>query len=307
MPHDTQPLQIKPWLHPRYWPLWIAFGMIRMVSYLPLAWIFFLGRRLGDLLYWGIASRRRVSRTNIRMAYPDYDEKQIRQLQRDSYHSLGISIFETALAWWWPREKLRQIFSVEGIEHLERALARGKGVIILTGHFTLLEVGAHMMAMCTPLMAVYKKAHNPMFEYFLFWYRNAHCEGLIPNTSVRSFIRGLRGGYSLWYAPDQDFAAQDIVFTPFLGGVASTLTSTVRMAKLTSAAVVSFYPQRLPGMQGYRLVFLPEMENFPGDDELADSARVNAEIEKLVRLNPAQYAWIHKRFKTQPDGKPSIY
>jgi KDO2-lipid IV(A) lauroyltransferase len=301
------PLKSRDYLAPKFWPLWLVFGLMRLISMLPLRWMQTLGAGIGFLVYRLVASRRRVARINIRQAYPDYSEEQIRELNIASFKSLGISIFEVAQAWWGNREYLRSICAVEGKQHLDEALARGKGVILLTGHFTTLEIGGMLLGLFTTLNGVYKKAHNPMANAVMAHYRSTYGEELIENKNVRALIRGLRKGRATWFAPDQDFAEQDIVFTPFLGGVASTLTATTRMAEMTGAAVVPFYPVRLGKGKGYKLVILPALENFPSDDIDRDSTRVNQAIETMVYANPEQYGWVHKRFKTQPPGAPPVY
>ena len=301
------PLNARDYLAPRYWPLWLAFGLLRLMAMLPIRWTQAVGSGLGLLVYRLVPSRRRVARINIRQAYPDYTEEQIRALNITSFRSLGISVFEFAHAWWRDRDYMRSICEIEGKEHLDRALTRGKGVILLTGHFTTLEIGAMLIGLYTTLNGVYKKAHNPMFNAFMAHYRSTYGEELIENKNVRALIRGLRRGRATWFAPDQDFADQDIVFTPFLGGIASTLTATARMAEMTGAAVVPFYPLRLDRGRGYRLVVLPALEEFPSDDILKDSARINRAIEDMVYANPGQYGWVHKRFKHRPPGEASIY
>lgn len=299
-------LQLQRWLHPKYWGMWLFFAFLRIVTLFPLRWIEAIGTFLGWLLYRLAPSRRRICRINIKQAYPEYTEADIKYLIKSSYKSLGISIFEMALAWWAKRSYLRAHCEVEGMQHLEQALAKGKGVIMLTGHFSTLEIGGILMALYTPLNAVYKKAHNPMFNTFMDFYRNKHLQEAIPSTNVRGFIKGLRNGVATWYAPDQDFT-QNIVFAPFLGGTAGTLTSTAKMADMTGASVVPFYPQRLNKGKGYKLVILPALENFPCGNQVDDASSVNHAIETMVRKNPEQYVWIHKRFKTQPEGKTSIY
>lgn len=301
------PLNARSFLAPKYWPMWLVFGLMRLCILLPISWQQAIGRFLGILFYRLVASRRRVARINLRQAYPEINEEQIRELMRENFRNLGISVLEMCLSWWGDRDYLRSICEVEGRQNLDNALATGKGIILLTGHFTTLEIGALLMALQTPINGVYKKAHNPMFNAFMAHYRSTYGEGLIENTNVRAIIRGLRKGRATWFAPDQDFAAQDIVFTPFLGGMASTLTATARMAEMASAAVVPFYPVRLDNGKGYKLVILPALDNFPSDDINADSARVNKAIEDMVYANPEQYGWVHKRFKSQPDGQPSIY
>lgn len=301
------PLNARDFVAPRYWPLWLAFGILRLVSMLPIRWTQAIGAGLGILVYRLVPSRRRVARINIRQAYPDYDEAQIRALNIASFKNLGISVFEFAQAWWRDRDYMRSICEVEGRQHLDNALAEGKGVILLTGHFTTLEIGAMLIGLYTPLNGVYKKAHDPMFNAFMAHYRSTYGEELIENKNVRALLRGLRRGRATWFAPDQDFADQDIVFTPFLGGIASTLTATARMSEMTGAKVVPFYPQRLERGKGYRLVILPALEDFPTDDIEKDSARINNAIEDMVYANPEQYGWVHKRFKHRPPGEAPIY
>lgn len=298
---------ITAYLAPKYWGMWLLFLIMRLVALLPLPLIEIIGTGLGLLVYRLLPSRRRIARINIKQAYPEYDEQQIKHLMRKSFISLGISVFESGLAWWARRNYLRKHCSIEGIEHLESALAKGNGVILLTGHFTTLEIGGILMALYTPLNAIYKKAHNLMFNDYMVYYRNQHLEDVISNKDVRSFIKGLKNGVATWYAPDQDSVGKNTVYTPFLGGTASTLTSASRIASITQAAIVPFYPVRLGKGKGYKLVIQEALDNFPGDDMTEDSTRINQAIEKMVRLQPEQYAWIHKRFKHQPDGKASIY
>lgn len=302
------PLNTREWLAPRFWPMWALFGAMRLCAKLPLSWQHRLGAALGLLIYRLVPSRRRVARINIQQAYPDYTEAQIRELNRACFRSLGISFFETSLAWYAPRDYLRAIMVIEGKHHLDEALASGKGIILLTGHFTTLEIGGALMCLQTPINGVYKRAHNPFFNAMMAHHRsNWGGNDLLENKNVRGIIRGLRRGYATWYAPDQDFADQDIVFTPFLGGIATTLTATARMASMTGAAVVPFYQQRLENSAGYRLVIKPALKNFPDDDIELASARVNKAIEAMVYANPEEYGWVHKRFKRQPPGMKPLY
>ncbi len=186
------PLNARDFLAPRYWPLWLAFGILRLISMLPIRWTQAIGAGLGVLVYRLVPSRRRVARINIRQAYPDYDEAQIRALNIASFKSLGISVFEFAQAWWRDRDYMRSICEIEGKQHMDTALANGKGVILLTGHFTTLEIGGMLIGLYTTLNGVYKKAHNPMFNAFMAHYRSTYGEELIENKNVRALIRVLR-------------------------------------------------------------------------------------------------------------------
>lgn len=302
-------LQFKSYLAPKHWPLWFAIGLLRLFSYLPLSIIHnTVGPALGMLIYRVTPSRRRAARINIKQAYPDFSKKEVDALNKKAFKSLGISIFEMGIAWFEKSSVLKQYCQIEGKEHLDHAIAKNKGVILLTGHFTTLEIGSRLIGFYTDKYnGVFKKAHDPLFNAIMVHYRSNFGDELINNKNVRGIIRGLKNGHATWFAPDQDFRHEDIVFTPFLGGIASTLTATAKLAKITGAALVPFYQVRLENGKGFKIIVLPALDNFPSDDIEADSARVNNTIEKMVYRCPEQYLWSHKRFKTQPDRKTDIY
>ncbi|MBE9567922.1 MAG: LpxL/LpxP family Kdo(2)-lipid IV(A) lauroyl/palmitoleoyl acyltransferase [Proteobacteria bacterium] len=301
-------LQLSSYLAPKHWPTWLGIGILRLSSFLPLSVIHIIGPALGMLIYRLASSRRRVARINLKQAYPDYSDDQITALTKASFRSLGLSIFEMGMAWFWSERALKKICQIEGMEHLEQAVAKNKGVILLTGHFTTLEIGGFLISLYLDKPnAIFKRAHNPLFNTLMMHYRSRMGSELIETRNVRAFIRGLKDGYVTWYGPDQDFADQDIVFTPFLGGIASTLTATAKLSRITGAAVVPFYPVRLAGNKGYKLIILPELDNYPTGDIMADSARINKVIEEMVYQQPEQYLWSHKRFKKTADNSPSIY
>ena len=308
----------KNYLSPKYWPMWLGFGILRGFTLLPVRWSLALGSSLGYLIYLLAGSRRRVAYINLKQAYPDYSEEQLKELNLACFRSLGMSIFETGYAWYSRSDYLKKICCIEGQQYLDDAMKQGKGVILLTGHFTALDIGARMIGFYSaPYNGVYKKAHNPLFNAMMVHCRARYGEKLIENKDVRSVIRGLKSGHSTWFAPDQDFANQDIVFTPYLGGIASTLTATTKMVKMTGAQVVPFYPLRLDKTTSskkpeeknkvYKIVVLPPLENFPSDDIEADSARINKSIEEMVYAAPTQYGWMHKRFKTTADRLNNFY
>lgn len=301
-------LQFRTYLSPKYWPLWFAIGLLRLIALLPTPIIHKSGSALGMLIYRLMPSRRRVARINIRQAYPDYDKQQIDTLNKAAFKNMGISIFEIGTAWFADSEGLKQHCEIEGKQHLDAALATNKGIILLTGHFTTLEIGSRLMGFyCDKYNGVYKRAHNPMFNAVMVHYRSKFGDDLIETKNGRAIIRGLKKGHATWFAPDQDFSRQEIVFTPFLGGIASTLTATSKMARMTGAIVLPFYQVRLEQGKGFKLIVLPPLNDFPTKDIDVDSARVNKAIEGMVYDCPEQYLWSHKRFKTQPDRNIDFY
>lgn len=283
-------------------------GLLRLLCLLPLSILQKMGAALGSLIYRLVPSRRRAAHINLTQAYPNFNPQQIDTLNKKAFRSLGMSVFETGLAWFSKSEKLQKICRVEGKQNLDQAMAKNKGVLLLTGHFTTLDMGGHLIGTyVNKYNAVFKKAHNPLFNALMVHYRAKMGDDLIETKNVRGIIRGLKKGHATWFGPDQDFGDQELVFSPFLGGIASTLTATAKIAKMTGAAVVPFYPIRLDHGKGYKLIILPALDNFPSDDIEADSARINRIIEKMVYDCPEQYLWSHKRFKTQADRKTNIY
>ena len=218
-----------------------------------------------------------------------------------------MALIEVAMCWWASDEKIRRLGRVEGLEHLERALARGRGVIMLTGHFTALDLGGRFLTREAPVSALYRPHENPLIEEVVRRGRERSAEQAIPKSDVRRMLRALRSNHAIWFAPDQSHRRKHSAVVPFFGVPAPTNTSTSIFARMSGAAVVPFYPERLPGKAGYRLVILPALEGFPSDDPAADAQRTNRLLEEQVRRIPEQYLWIHRRFKQTGPDAPDHY
>src|SRR5690606_3940628 len=229
------------------------------------------------------------------------DAKARQRLLRRHFASLGIGLFEFARAWWGSVEPLRRGLEVEGLEHMEGARRDGRGVIVVSGHFTTLEVCGRLMCDHVPLAGMYRPHAQPAMEWAMRHGRARYAAAMFPKQDLRGSVRHLKRGGLLWYAPDQDPSRGDAVFVPFFGQPAHSLTSTHQLARMSGAAVVLFgHRRREDG--GYTLRFSPALEAFPPRDATAVTARVIAGIEQLARAAPGQYLWIHRRFKRRPDG-----
>lgn len=308
MPDSATPFPVRDYLHPKYWPTWLGLGFMWGVAQLPYAAINTLGKGVGLLSYALMPSRRRIVRTNLRLAFPDYDRPTIRRLVRENFHSTAMAIFESGLAWWGSEQRLAKMYRVEGLDNLAAAQARGKGVLLLGGHYTTLEISGKFLAYhIDNLRPTYKRAHNPLFEAVMVHSRNRMLDGLIRSRDMRDILRNLKNGKVVWYAPDQDFGERASVFAPFMGIQTATLTLTARIAKSSGAPLVPFYSERLPGNQGYLIRVGPAIDEFPTGDDVRDATLVNQAIEDQVRRTPAQYLWAHRRFRTRPDWEPQLY
>nr|CAA6825332.1 MAG: Lipid A biosynthesis lauroyl acyltransferase (EC [uncultured Thiotrichaceae bacterium] len=284
---------------PRYWPTWLGLGMLWLIVQLPWSLQMQLGKGFGLLMHRFLKRRRHICCVNFELAFPELSNEERNQLNRQHFISLGQGLLETAMSWWGKEEKLQNLTQLEGVEHLHKALESG-GVVLLSAHFTSLELGGRMLAPHLPLHVVYRPHQNPVIEQLVAKLRAKRYGKAIPRSSIRTMLHSLKKGHAVWYAQDQNFKHKNHLFAPFFGIEASTNTATSRIAGIGSAKVIPFFTVR--NSDGYLLRFLPELNHFPGDSVAEDTLRINQLIEQQVREFPDQYLWTHRRFKTAPDN-----
>jgi KDO2-lipid IV(A) lauroyltransferase len=294
-------------LAPRYWLTWVGLGVLRLVAFLPFPVLLALGRLLGLGLRHLPTSFTRIARRNLELCLPELSGEEREALLREHFASLGVGLLEIPLAWWSSAARLARIVRVEGAEHLQAAVARGRGVILLTAHFTPMEMAGRALASVAPVGFLYRPTRNEVLAYALSRYRCAHGAHPIPKDDIRAFISALKHEECVWYAPDQSYRNKGAQMVPWFGIPAATNTLTSRLARMTGATVLPYFFRRLPGTQGYRAVIHPPFENFPSQDPAADTERFNRLIEAQVRLVPEQYLWIHRRFKGLSQDYPDYY
>jgi KDO2-lipid IV(A) lauroyltransferase len=293
-------VRTPPPLGPRHWPAWLGIGIAALLARLPWSLQRVLGRGIGRLLMGLFGSRRRVAARNLALCFPELDAAAQDTLLRESFAELGIGLFEFARAWWGSVAPMRGKVVVEGLEHLEAARAGGRGVIIISGHFMTLEIAARLMCDHAPLAGMYRPHDGAAMEWAVRRGRLRYASAMFTREELRPAIRHLKQGGLLWFAPDQDTRRGDSVFVPFFGRPAYSLTSTHQLARLSGAAVLGFAHVRHDD-GSYTLRLTPALEDFPSADATADTARVMAAIETMIRAAPTQYLWIHRRFKRQPE------
>jgi KDO2-lipid IV(A) lauroyltransferase len=294
-------------LKPIYWPTWFALGVLRVLMPLPFSFLVWLGRRIGGLLFRLPLSHVRIARRNLELCMPELSTAQRERILRDHFDSVGIGVFETALSWWADDERIRQLTTLEGQEQLDAALAQGHGAILLSAHFTPLEMGGRVLCDRMPLNIMYRPTDNVVLEYFLARNRSHHTKRAIKRDDIRTLVGALKANEPVWYAPDQAYRKKGAQMVPFFGIPAGTNTATSRISRMTGAAVLPYFPERLPGSRGYRMVIYPALKNFPTDDPAADAKRFNELIEAHIRKVPGQYLWLHRRFKGLSADYPDYY
>ncbi|RRN59008.1 LpxL/LpxP family Kdo(2)-lipid IV(A) lauroyl/palmitoleoyl acyltransferase [Pseudoxanthomonas sp. SGNA-20] len=300
---DTPPP--RPSFAPRNWPMWLALGIMVAAARLPWLWQRAIGRGVGWLAWHLARERRRAAEVNLALCFPQQTPQWRARLARDSFDALGVGLFEFARAWWGSLAPIERDVRIEGLEHLRELQAQGRGVLLVSGHFMTLEMCGRLLCGQVPLAGMYRRHRNPVMEWAVKRGRLRYAVAMFANSDLRGAVRHLKRGGMLWYAPDQDMRGKDSVFAPFFGMPASTITATHQLARVTGCAVAPFFHRREGGR--YILRVAPPLADFPSEDAVADTARVNAAIEAMVREAPAQYLWIHRRFKRQPQGRSNYY
>lgn len=291
----------------RYWPTWIGLGLLRLFEPLPYRLQMWMGRRLGELVYLLPSGFKRYAHRNLELCFPQQTAAQRATLLKEHFRSLGMGLFETGITWWSPDNRLLKLTMLEGLEHLDAALARGNGVILLSAHFTTLEIGARAICARRPANIMYRPTKNAVLERFLQRNRSRHAKRAIPRDDVRTLISALKTNEIVWYAPDQAYRKKGAEMVPLFGIPAATNTATSRLARMTGAAVLPYFPERLARGRGYRVTIQPMLDDFPGPDPKADALRFNRLIEAQIVRVPDQYLWIHRRFKGTTPDYPDYY
>lgn len=296
-------------LHPRYWLLWLGLALLWLLTQLPYVFLLALGRGLGRIMLYLAGSRRHIVRRNLELCFPHLSEPQREQLLRENFASMGIAFFEMAMSWWWPKKRLSKLLKVEGLEHLQAAQEQNQGVILMAIHFTTLEIGAALLGQRHTIDGMYRAHNNPVFDYVQRRGRERHNADsrAIEREDVRGMLKVLRQGRAIWYAPDQDYGPKQSLFVPLFGVPAATVTATSKFAKLGRAQVIPMTQTRLPHAQGYLIKIEPALSNFPGASDEEDCLRLNQWVEQAINLQPEQYLWAHRRFKTRPEGEAKLY
>jgi Kdo2-lipid IVA lauroyltransferase/acyltransferase len=284
---------------PRYWGVWLGIAFVRLVNVLPLRVQLAIGRALGRAAYAFSRRDRHTARVNIDLCLPELSPAQRRQILKDHFASLGCALFETGLVWWASTARLQRLIRFEGLEHLEAALARGKGALMLSAHFTTLEMGARALTLRGPTSVMYLTPSNDLIAELSRRGRSRHTIQAVTSEQIRELLQNLKNNLPVWYAPDQRFTDKSSELVPFFGIPAASNVATSRLARISGATVLPYFPERRSDNRGYIVRIHPPFENFPSQDAIADTQRFHALIEASIRRHPDQYLWAYKRFRRE--------
>ncbi len=285
----------------------LVIGVFWLLHFLPLVVLARVGAVAGLAFMILGRERREVARTNLALCFPGWDNARREAVLRAHFRALGRSFFEAGIVWWGSEERIRRIVRIEGEEHA-RAHG-GRRIIFLVPHFAGIELEGLRLSMDCKGMAVYSHQKNRVFDQFLVRVRSRFpgTRMVARQDGVKTLLRGFKNGLVLQLSPDLDLGPRDAIFVPFFGVQAATVTALSRLARLADAVIVPLVVRQLPGGEGYVMRMYPAWENYPGGSVEADTRRMNAFIEERILEMPEQYYWVHKRFKTRPEGEPRIY
>lgn len=294
-------------LHPRHWASWLAVFLLRIIALLPFNVKILAGSAFGKIGYRLLKRRRHITATNIALCFPEKSSAEQAQLVKDIFVANGIGFFEIAWAWWANSESLRNRFTVQGLDVLKAATANDQGVLLIGGHYTHLDLAGLMVNLVADMDVIYRKNNDPVFEYVITKGRKRVFKNVLERSDMRAIIRKLRDGRVVWFSPDQDHGIKNSVFAPFFGIPAATVTSATKLMKLGKAKPVFVAHKRDLKTNQYLITFAVPESEFPSGDEVLDASIINHMIENAIRQQPDQYMWVHRRFKTRPEGESSVY
>jgi KDO2-lipid IV(A) lauroyltransferase len=281
---------------------------MRLTAAMPLGLALRTHELLGRVAYRFAEKPRRIVKRNLELCFPELDAGAVERLARRHFAALGASVAESAFAWFASDRKLQSRFDIVGQEHLDAAVAAGRGVILFTGHFSTLEICGRPFKRLTPLFAcMFSHRSNPLLDGIQRRGRMRSAHEAVASNDVRGLIRVLRRNAAIWYAPDQYHGGPNAVLIPFFHELAMTNVATSKLARVSGAAVVPFSFRRYEGKARYELRFHAPLEGFPSEDAVEDARRLVSLLEDFIRTAPDQYLWMHKKFKGRPAPLPDLY
>lgn len=284
-------------------------SLLWLLHWLPLRWLAALGWRLGGLLHRVAKSRRRVALRNVELCFPDKPLAEREALVREHFGWLGRSLLERGLLWFAPAKRLQRLMRIEG--NIRLSEQAGRPVMWLMPHFVGLDwvAPALMLNQAKPGASIYQRQSNALFDKKLRDARSRFGTTKLVDRhdGVRSVLRAIRDGYGFLNLPDMDFGPKDSAFVPFFGVPANTLLAPAKIAQTMNMVVQPVVVTMLPKGEGILVRAHEPLPGYPSGDLEADALHFHHWLEARIRENPAQYFWVHKRFKTRPEGEPSLY
>ncbi|HIM58083.1 MAG TPA: LpxL/LpxP family Kdo(2)-lipid IV(A) lauroyl/palmitoleoyl acyltransferase [Gammaproteobacteria bacterium] len=291
--------------HPKFIPTWILIVFMKLGARLPFKAQVLIGIGIGRLLYPLLSRFRKIAFVNIAHCFPHKSLNEVESLVKQNFEAIGISLFETANAYFAKNDKVQKLISLNNEHYLTDALDKKQGVILLTAHFMPLMLGSRALLLKHKIANIYRPQNNPLFDEVM---RKGFVDNgatMIKTKDTRSMMKAIKNGLPIWYAPDQDLGEKNSVFAPFFNIQTATIAATARLAKVPNTVVIPYFFIRTAS--GYTMTFESPLSNYPVDDAIENATRTNQILQEQILKAPEQYLWIHRRFKTRPKGETSFY
>ena len=292
-------------IHPKYFPTWILILLMRVGVFIPFKLQIFFGRIIGKLIYPFMTELRKTAYTNISNCFPDKKQPQVTLLVKQHFEAIGISLFETANAYYASDKKIKKILTINNEKNFTEALKKEGGIILLCSHFMPLMLGSRALLIKHTIANIYRPQNNQLFDQVMVkgYIRNGAV--MIKSTDTRSIMKAINNSLPIWYAPDQDLGKNNSIFAPLFGIQTATASATSRLAKNNNTRVIPYSFVR--AKHGYEMSFEKPLKNYPSGNAIKDASKTNQILEKQILKNPEQYLWVHRRFKTRPEGEENFY
>ena len=292
-------------IHPKYFPTWILILLMRVGVFIPFSLQVFFGRIIGKLIYPFMTELRKTAYTNISNCFPDKKQPQVTLLVKQHFEAIGISLFETANAYYASDKKIKKILTINNEKNFTEALKKEGGIILLCSHFMPLMLGSRALLIKHTIANIYRPQNNQLFDQVMVkgYVRNGAV--MIKSTDTRSIMKAINNSLPIWYAPDQDLGKNNSIFAPLFGIQTAKASATSRLAKNNNTRVIPYSFVR--SKHGYEMSFEKPLKNYPSGNAIKDASRTNQILEKQILKNPEQYLWVHRRFKTRPESEENFY
>ena len=292
-------------IHPKYFLTWILILLMRVGVFVPFRLQVFFGKIIGKLIYPLMTELRKTAYSNVSNCFPGKKQPQVTLLVKQHFEAIGISLFETANAYFASDKKIKKMLIIVNEQHFTEALKKEGGIILLGSHFMPLMLGGRALLIKHTIANIYRPQNNKLFDQVMVKCYVKNGALMIKNTDTKSIIKAINNSLPIWYAPDQDLGKNNSIFAPLFGIQTATASATARLAKNKNTRVIpySFFRTK----HGYEMSFDKPLKNYPSGDAIKDASKTNQILEKQILKNPEQYLWIHRRFKTRPEGEESFY
>ena len=292
-------------IHPKFYPTWILILLMRIGVFIPFKFQVILGKAIGKLIYPFMKKLRETAYSNISNCFPEKKQQQVTLLVKHHFDAIGISLFETANAYYGSDRKIKKLLSINNKHFFSDALKDEGGIILLCSHFMPLMLGSRALLLENTIANVYRPQNNKLFDKVMVKGYTKNGAVMIKSKDTRSILKAIKNSLPIWYAPDQDLGINNSVFAPLFGIETATASATARLAKNNNTRVIPYSFIRTK--HGYEMSFDKPIKNYPSNDPIKDARTTNKILENQIIKAPEQYLWIHRRFKTRPDGQENFY